>query len=54
MKTTHYSYDVFQDALAKSACGASSPKHDYSERDEEVDCPKCLKALGYKVEEKAA
>lgn len=46
---THYSYDVLYKTLSKSPCGAHSSKHEYSEHEELVDCPKCLKALGYKV-----
>jgi hypothetical protein len=44
---THYSYEVFEGALSKSPCGAYSDRHAYSERVHDVDCRKCLKALGY-------
>lgn len=50
MKTTHYSYDVLAEVASASPCGVYSDKHDYSERDEEVTCRKCLNALGYAVE----
>lgn len=44
-KHTHFEYEA--NCHLVSACGVSSEKHDYTERDEEVTCPKCLKALGY-------
>lgn len=51
---THYEYGAFAGigyAVFKSPCGAYSDRHQYTDRDNEVTCTKCLKALGYKVEE---
>lgn len=55
MIVTHYSEPLFEGVVSsvqKSACGAYSERHDYSDRDWEVNCRKCRKALGYNVEEK--
>jgi hypothetical protein len=54
---THYEDGAFAGidyAVFKSPCGAYSDRHQYTDRDNEVTCTKCLKALGYKVEEQAS
>ncbi len=46
---THYEpYETVEYGYAPpSPCGAYSDKHEYSSRDEDVTCAKCLKALGF-------
>ncbi len=50
--TTHYDAEFAYSSFEKGACGAYSKKAKFTKWDDLVDCPKCLKALGYEVKEK--
>ncbi len=43
-RVTHFVYVPL--CTERAPCGAHSDRHDYSERDEDVTCAKCLHALG--------
>ena len=49
MRKVHFEIEMLYETAYTSACGAYSEKHEYTDRDEHVTCPKCLKALGYTI-----
>lgn len=49
---THYEVDLNPYAVAvRYVCGKWSAKHESTQAYWEVTCPKCLKAMGYEVNE---
>jgi uncharacterized paraquat-inducible protein A len=46
----HFEHQVLYETTYRAACGVCSERHHYTTDDAQVTCPRCLKALGYKIE----